>query len=72
MNTTVEKEKQRETEVGLRPSVRFEGLAEVAKRVKCHKFHLSAVLHGRRKANDRLRRELLALGIATTADGERI
>lgn len=66
------REKSAGAVASLRPSVRFEGLADVAKRVKCHKFHLSAVLHGRRKANDRLRRELLALGISTTANGERI
>lgn len=48
------------------------GLAEVAKRVGCHKLHLSAVLHGRRKASDKLRRELLALGIAETTDGRRL
>lgn len=67
-----EKSTGAEEGASLRPSVRFEGVAEVAKRVGCHPGHLSYVLHGKRKANDKLRRELLALGISTTADGERI
>lgn len=48
------------------------GLTNVARKIGCHPVHLSYILHGHRKPNDKLRRRLADLGITTTVDGVRL
>ena len=51
---------------------RFVGTNALARRIGCHPVHLSYILHGRRRANDDLRRKLMRLGVTKTAEGEEI
>ena len=48
----------------------YAGVAAAARRFGCSREHLSKVLHGKRKANETLRRRLARMGITTTVDGE--
>lgn len=48
------------------------GIAVVARQIGCHPIHLTYIMHGKRKANDTLRRRLARLGITTTVDGQAI
>ena len=45
------------------------GVAAAARRIGCSAGHLSSVLHGKRKANETLRRRLARLGVTCTVDG---
>jgi len=49
---------------------RCSGVAVVARRIGCHPVQLSYIMHGRRKASDKLRRRLARMGITCTVDGE--
>lgn len=53
-------------------SVRCQGVKSLARRVGCHEVHLSYVLHGRRKANDDLRRRLKRLGVTHDVNGDEL
>lgn len=46
------------------------GVAATARAIGCHPGHLTYIMHGRRKANETLRRRLARMGITTTVDGE--
>ena len=48
------------------------GVAVVARQIGCHPIHLTYIMHGKRKANDTLRRRLNRMGITHTAEGEEI
>ena len=48
------------------------GVASIARLVGCHPGHLSYILHGRRKANDDLRRRLKRLGVTHDVNGEEL
>lgn len=50
----------------------FSGVSATARRVKCSREHLSRVLHGKRVANEELRRRLWRLGIVKNAIGGKI
>lgn len=56
----------------LRLELRYGGVATVARRIGCHPGHLSYILHGHRKANEKLRSRLARMGITTTVDGEKL
>ena len=49
---------------------RCSGVAVVARRIGCHPVQLSYIMHGRRKASDKLRRRLARMGITCTVDGK--
>lgn len=48
------------------------GIAVVARQIGCHPIHLTYIMHGKRKANDTLRRRLNRMGITHTAEGQEI
>ena len=48
------------------------GVAAVARQIGCHPIHLTYIMHGKRKANDTLRRRLNRMGITHTAEGQEI
>ena len=48
------------------------GVAVVARQIGCHPIHLTYIMHGKRKANDTLRRRLNRMGITHTAEGQEI
>ncbi|MBQ3166388.1 MAG: hypothetical protein IJC01_03520 [Clostridia bacterium] len=48
------------------------GVAVVARKIGCHPIHLTYIMHGKRKANDTLRRRLNRMGITHTAEGQEI
>lgn len=48
----------------------YSGVTSAARRFGCSREHLSKVLHGQRKPNDKLRRRLARLGVTTTVDGK--
>ncbi len=52
--------------------LRCSGVAKVARLIGCHPNHLSYILHGERKANEKLRSRLARMGITTTVDGEKL
>ena len=41
----------------------FAGVADTARRIGCSREHLSRVLHGKRKANERIARGLRRMGV---------
>ena len=41
----------------------FAGVADTARRLGCSREHLSKVLHGKRKANERIARGLRRMGV---------
>lgn len=43
----------------------YAGITAAARRLGCSREHLSRVLHGRRKANERIARGLRRMGIVT-------
>lgn len=49
---------------------RVQGVAVVARRIGCSPEHLSYVLHGHRKPNEKIRRGLARLGVTCTVDGK--
>ena len=48
------------------------GISVVARQIGCHPIHLTYIMHGKRKANDTLRRRLHRMGITHTAEGQEI
>ena len=48
------------------------GVSIVARQIGCHPIHLTYIMHGKRKANDTLRRRLNRMGITHTAEGQEI
>ena len=48
------------------------GVTLAARQFGVSREHLSRVLHGKRKANDELRRRLNRIGVFETVDGEEI
>ena len=52
--------------------LRCSGVANVARLIGCHPNHLSYILHGQRKPNEKLRSRLARMGITTTVDGEKL
>ena len=48
------------------------GVAVVARKIGCHPIHLTYIMHGKRKANDTLRRRLNRMGFTHTAEGQEI
>ena len=56
----------------LKNRLTYSGITAAAVRWGCSREHLSRVLHGKRKANDILRRRLHRMGITHTAEGVEI
>lgn len=66
------KTKTNTTKTTLAQKMQYSGVARVARSFGVSREHLSKVLHGKRRANDMLRRRLWRLGIVKTADGKEI
>ena len=64
--------KAKQENPALRLELRCRGVATVARLIGCHPGQLSYIMHGKRKANDTIRRRLARMGITTTVDGEEL
>ncbi len=62
----------KQEEPALRLELRCRGVATVARRIGCHPGQLSYIMHGKRKANETIRRRLASMGITTTVNGEEL
>ena len=52
--------------------LRCSGVARVARLIGCHPSQLSYIMHGQRKASEKLRTRLARMGITTTVDGAQL
>lgn len=52
--------------------LRCSGVARVARLIGCHPVQLSYIMHGKRKASEKLRSRLARMGITTTVAGEKL
>ena len=66
------KKKTNEAPIKAVTTKRCFGVAVVARQIGCHPIHLTYIMHGKRKANDTLRRRLNRMGITHTAEGVEI
>jgi hypothetical protein len=55
-----------------RTQIVYRGLTRAARLLGCSRVHLSYVLHGQRKASEKLARGLRRMGITCTVDGKEI